>query len=217
MNLNRTETVLNRCREIMSERINVMLLHVFGYAEALMHERASREKGSAGGKLYTDGVRVIRLKKHEMQTRFKNSFTLLFQNQVRNLVRGGNNTDVKFVKDASKFQVNGNNGQDHETLQSTVEQVRGDCHLALLNLDNRISQMLQDARIDSSNNPFRPETIFDAFWESCRDSEIKPEIRMMLLKLFEHFMALELGYLYEDLNTYLARQDIESRQEPQLS
>lgn len=214
MNLNRPETVLNRCREIMSERINDILVHMYKYAEALCRERASMQKDKADEKLYQDAVRIIRLKKYEMRSRFKSHFTSLYQSQVRNLIRG---VDHDATKEIIKSSSNGNNGLEYKTLQSTMQQVSNDCHLALMSLDNRINRMLQHGRMAPITNPLRPEIIFDAFWESCRDTEIKPEIRILLVSLFDHFMALELGYLYEDINSWLARQDLEADRQHQLN
>lgn len=48
-----------------------------------------------------------------------------------------------------------------------------------------------------------PETVFEAFWEEGRDAAIKPEVRLLLINMFEKYVALDLKYLYEDLNIYL--------------
>lgn len=51
---------------------------------------------------------------------------------------------------------------------------------------------------NSSNqvdNPVQPDVVYEAFWESCREVEIKPDIRLVLFNLFEKYVAFELKYI----------------------
>lgn len=73
-----------------------------------------------------------------------------------------------------------------------------------------MSSLLETVTVNRLDNPMQPEMVFEAFWESYRDIKIKPEIRLLLVELFKKYVALELKYLYEDLNSYLAGQGLSS-------
>lgn len=207
MHSNKYETLLGQCRDIMVRHINTSMSSMINNVEDTLISMAVKERANATAAKYIDAVRVMRLKKYEIQVRFKNRYLSLYQYQLRNFIRKQDSTDItlsrvghkSFNKDADK--------KESKALESTMETVRQDCHTALLNLDNKLGKLLQNIDYDHVNNPLMPETIFEAFWESCRDADIKPEIRLLLINMFEKYVALELKYLYEDLNTYLENQD----------
>jgi len=177
--------------------------------EDALLKMAVQERAGATAAKYIDAIRIMRLKKYEIQVRFKNRYIALYQYQVRNFIRSRDNTDVTLSRVGHKSFHKEADKNESKVLESTIEKVRLDCHTALLNLDNKFGKLLQDVKYDNVNNPLMPEMIFEAFWESCRDADIKPEIRLLLIDMFEKYVALELKYLYEDLNTYLANQELE--------
>lgn len=209
MYTNKHETLFNHCREIMVRHINCTMSTMINNVEDALLKLAVREKASATASSYIDAVRIMRLKKYEIQVRFKNRYLSLYQYQVRNFFRNNENTDITLSKVGHKSFNKDAGGEESKALESTVGKVRQDCHAALLNLDNKIGKLLNNYDLDNYNNPLMPETIFEAFWESCRDAEIKPEIRLLLINMFEKYVALELKYLYEDLNTYLENQGLD--------
>jgi len=209
MNPNKQETLFNHCREIMVRHINTSMSSMINNVEDALVKMAVRERAGATAAKYIDAVRVMRLKKYEIQVRFKNRYLSLYQYHLRNFIRNQDNTDITLSRVGHKSFSKDADRKESRALESTVEKVRQDCHTALLNLDNKIGMLLKNIEFNNDNNPLMPETIFEAFWESCRDAEIKPEVRLLLISMFEKYVALELKYLYEDLNTYLDNQDLD--------
>lgn len=194
----------------MVRHINTTMSSMINNVEDALIKLAVREKANATATKYIDAVRIMRLKKYEIQVRFKNRYLSLFQYQVRNIFRNNNeNTDITLSKVGHQSFNKDTDSEESRALESTVGKVRQDCHAALLNLDNKIGKLLNNVDLDNYNNPLMPETIFEAFWESCRDAEINPEVRLLLISMFEKYVALELKYLYEDLNTYLENQSLD--------
>ena len=203
---NKHVTLLNQCREIMVRHINTSMSSMINNAEDTLLSMAVRERASATAAKYIDAVRIMRLKKYEIQVRFKNRYLSLYQFRVRNFIRRQDSTDITLSRIGHKSFNKEADKKESKALESTIEAVRQDCHTALLNLDNKLGKLLLNIEYDHVNNPLMPETIFEAFWESCRDADIKPEVRLLLINMFEKYVALELKYLYEDLNTYLENQ-----------
>ena len=208
MYTNKQETLFNHCREIMVRHINTTMSSMINNVEDALIKMAVKERANATAAKYIDAVRIMRLKKYEIQVRFKNRYLSLYQYQVRNFIRNNENTDITLSRIGHKSFSKDAGNKESKALESTVKKVRQDCHAALLNLDNKIGKLLNNIEFNN-NNPLMPETIFEAFWESCRDAEINPEIRLLLISMFEKYVALELKYLYEDLNTYLENQNLE--------
>lgn len=203
---NKHVTLLNQCREIMVRHINTSMSSMINNVEDTLLSMAVRERASATAAKYIDAVRIMRLKKYEIQVRFKNRYLSLYQFRVRNFIRRQDSTDITLSRIGHKSFNKEADKKESKALESTIEAVRQDCHTALLNLDNKLGKLLLNIEYDHVNNPLMPETIFEAFWESCRDADIKPEVRLLLINMFEKYVALELKYLYEDLNTYLENQ-----------
>lgn len=207
MHTNKQETLFNHCREIMVRHINSTMTSMISNVEDALIKMAVKEKANATAAKYIDAVRIMRLKKYEIQVRFKNRYLSLYQYHVRNIIRNNENTDITLSRVGHKSFSKEADKMESKALESTVKKVREDCHAALLSLDNKIGKLMNE--IELNNNPLMPETIFEAFWESCRDAEINPEVRLLLISMFEKYVALELKYLYEDLNTYLENQNLD--------
>ncbi len=173
--------------------------------EDTLYDLAKNEKSNEKASQYRDAVRIIRLKKYEILVRFKNRFTSIYQYRVRNCVKK-QYADCTLSKVGHISFTEEKDTVEGKALESTVDKVNEDCQSALLNLDKKLNNLLEGVDISYLGNPLRPESIFEAFWESCRDIDIKPEIRLLLVRLFERYVALELKYLYEDLNSYLSDQ-----------
>jgi hypothetical protein len=82
--------------------------------------------------------------------------------------------------------------------------VREECRAALSSLDKQFSILLDDMDdLDEVENPVQPEVILEAFWESCRDVDAEPDIRVLLVQLFEQHVVAELQSMYEEVGSYL--------------
>ncbi|MEE9552438.1 MAG: DUF1631 family protein [Gammaproteobacteria bacterium] len=209
MNINETEIILHECRELMIRRISSSMSKMMNEAEDTLFDMASKEKGTAKASQYFDAVRIIRIKKDEMLIRFEKRFDTLFKHSLWNSIANANHTEVTLSKVGHSSFVKAAKSAEGEMLEAAVSKVKVDCKYALLNLDKKISGLLEDVEIDHIDNPMQPETVFEAFWESCRDVKMKTELRLVLVNLFEKYVALDLKYLYEDLNTYLSEKNIE--------
>lgn len=189
----------------MTSRISLSMTVMMNNVEDTLFDMATNERGTARASEYLDAVRVLRMKKYEIQVRFKNRFVSLFQFRVRNLVRN-RKSDMTLSKIGHTSFLKSLDSVEGKMIKVTVDKVRNDCQTALLNLDRRICSLLEDIDVEECENPMQPETVIEAFWESCRDIDIKPGIRQVLVDLFEKYVALDLKYLYEDLNTHLSKQ-----------
>ncbi len=206
MNEEFTETVLHKCRELMSERISSSMATMMKEAEAKLHDMAAKEKSLGKAAQYYNAIRLLRVKQHEMQVRFEKRFTLLFKYRTENFLNFRDDTDITLSKVGhSSFVKESDNTKEKKALENSVYKVKQDCRSVLLNIDKKMSILIKDTNINYSENPMQPETIFEAFWESCRDIEMKDDVRLLFINLFEKSIMLDLQYIYEDLNVELAQ------------
>ena len=205
MNQVQTEKILQECSEFMTQRISSSMLAMMNKAEDTLFDMASKEKGTAKSAQYFDAVRLIRTKKDEMQVRFAKRFVTLFKYSVWNSIVNSDRSDFTLSKVGHSSFVKESNSDEGKMLEDAIIKVKVDCKYALLNLDKRIGTLLENIDVYVVENPMQPETVFEAFWESCRDVKMRPEVRLLFVNLFEKFVGFELKYLYEDLNSYLAQ------------
>jgi len=206
MNINLPESVFNQCGEFVSERICSSMALMMQNVEDTLYDLASHEPSATKASQYFDAVRIIRLKKHEIQVRFKNRFISLYQFNVRNFIRHQQLSDTTLSTVGHNSFLKNSDSPAGKAMESTVLKVNQECYSALLNLDRKICDLLEDVDMKHLGNPLRPELVFEAFWESCRDLDFKPEVRLLLVNLFERYVGFELKYIYEELNTQLNHQ-----------
>jgi len=167
---------------------------------------AAKEKSLGKAAQYYNAIRLLRVKQHEMQVRFEKRFTLLFKYRTENFLNFRDDTDITLSKVGhSSFVKESDNTKEKKALENSVYKVKQDCRSVLLNIDKKMSILIKDTNINYSENPMQPETIFEAFWESCRDIEMKDDVRLLFINLFEKSIMLDLQYIYEDLNVELAQ------------
>lgn len=199
------QALLHECRDMMTRHMRSSVSRMISHVEDTLFELASREKGSMKASNYIDAVREVRLKKQEIQVRFENRFIALFEN------------DLKRFAPSRDYAVEGLHIEDDHWLNtSTTERqalgdvvtvIRDECRTVLSALDKKVSLLLNDVGTDEIHNPLQPESVIEAFWESCRDIKAGTEIRLLLVQLLERHIASELHVLYDELDLYLTTQD----------
>jgi len=199
-----SDILLKECREFMTYRMRSSMSRMMGNVEDSLFEMATHDSRSAQASHYIEAVREIRMKKREIQVRFENRFMSLFDEGVRQIKEGNRMNIFSQVHLDYATKVVDMNIAETRAIENTMERVRSECRSALSDLDKHVSILLDAQEFDHFDNPMQPKTVFDAFWESCRDIQAGADIRLILVQMFEKHVASDLQSLYEDLNSLFA-------------
>ena len=186
----------------MRSSVSRMIRHV----EDTLFELAFKEQGTVKTSSYIDVVREVRLKKQEIHVRFENRFIALFENDLRRFAHSRDYA-VEGLHIEDDHWLN-TSDSEKQALGDVVSVIRNECRTVLSELDKKVSMLLDDVDADEIHNPLQPESVIEAFWESCRDIKANSEIRLLLVKLLERHIASELHTLYDEVDLYLTTQDV---------
>ena len=188
-------TLLGECREMMTDRLSGAMFVMLNRADDVLFDLVQKS-GPSEHRFYFDAMRELRLKRTSIETGFKESFVNLF------------NKEINISPDAVDSDTSGDNDREidiEETiaLTSTVGKIKHDCHNALISLDQRITSLLSEISVNKRHNPIRPETVCHAFHMACQPIESGIEIKLILFKLFEKYVVVELQNVYTDIDSLL--------------
>ena len=204
MNQEYSSVVLQKCRDLMAERVNMSMTAMINEAEERLNDMASKEKSLGKAVQYYDAIRLLRIKQHEIQIRFEKRFVSIFQYRAENFLKFRNDTNITLSKVGhSSFAKDDNNIEEKKIIKNSIINIKQDCRSVLLNIDRKMGALIKDTEVNFSDNPLQPETIFEAFWESCRDIKMKNHVRVLLVNLFEKYITLDVKKIYEELDSQL--------------
>ena len=204
MNQENSSIVLQKCRELMTERVNSSMAAMINEAADTLNDMASKEKSLGKAVQYYDAIRLLRIKQHEIQIRFEKRFISIFQYRAENFLNFRNDTDITLSKVGhSSFSKGDNYIEEKKIINNSIINIKQDCRSVLLNIDRKMGALIKDTDVNFADNPLQPETIFEAFWESCRDIRMKNHVRLLLVNLFEKYITSDVKNIYEDLDNQL--------------
>gem|GEM_PF-4601536 len=172
----------------MADRLRASLNLMLKQAEARLFDMVLEKEGLGHTPRYINAIREMRMKNGEIQIRFENRFTALFQQKLEHL-----SIPIEYSTMTTT--------PEKAALGHAAGRVREECREVLSSLDKQFSDMLED--MDEDENPVQPELIMEAFWETCRDVKAEPEIRVLLVKMFEEYVTADLRDVYADIGHYL--------------
>ena len=199
------QALLHECRDLMTRRMRSSVSRMIHHVEDTLFELAAQERGTNKATEYIDAIREMRLKKQEIQVRFENRFIALFENDLQRFSPGRN-----YAIEGLHIEDNhwpDTTDSEKQALGNAAGVIRDECRTVLAELDKKVGVLLDNVETGDIHNPLQPETVIEAFWESCRDIRAGTEIRLLLVQLFEKYVTAELRELYGELDLYLNGQD----------
>ncbi len=191
--------LLRECRTVMCGRMRRSIGAMLHQANDVLSELALKDGGNVADSPYFDAIREIQSRRREIELRFENRFTSLFDDALsRSLNREAKPGDGREGSPVAPH-AGGSDGSDE-----AVSRIRASCRQSLLALDKRVSTLL-NRDMYASLNPMRPELVYEAFRGVCGDLKSGDAIQQVLLGLFERYVALNLEGVYREVDSLLAR------------
>lgn len=194
--------LLSECRELMTDRLSQSLSVMLDKADDVLFDLVQKSD-TTNHHFYFNAMREVRLKRTSIETGFKEYFSNLFNISVNiDANRDHANAQSRSATD-NEIDI-----EESIAIASTVGKVRHDCHNALLALDQRMGELLSGMKVERKQSPLRPETVCKAFQEACYNIESGIEIKLILFKLFERYVASGLQNIYTDIDSFLTERKV---------
>jgi hypothetical protein len=89
-----------------------------------------------------------------------------------------------------------------------TEKIRKSCDEELSAIDQRVRVLVNDAALESDDNPFSPQAIADGYRLACRQVEFDLAQRKVMLELFDDAMLDAIAECYQKVNDLLVQEGI---------
>ena len=203
------DTILNQCRDLVCERLTDSVTAMFDKVQEKLTAQANETQNKDDKELFTNARDKALANREAAEQHFRTRYLKEFQQRSNKAKKIGQNfSDVDF----SSLEL-GLVGEDdlEETLKfnNMAAKLRRFCDEELNALDQRVGVLLGDADLQSEDNPFSPQAICDAYKHTTRqvDSE-SIKVRLVMLKLFDDFVADDIRSIYKDVNELLVKNSI---------
>ncbi len=203
------DSILGQCRDLVCERLTDSVVAMFDKVEEKLTAHANETQNKEEKDLYVDARDKSLAKREAAEQQFRTRYLKEFQQR--------SNKAKKIGQSFSDFDMSslelGLVGEDdlEETLKfsNMAAKLRRFCDEELNALDQRVGVLLGDADLQSEDNPFSPQAICDAYKHSCRQVDADSvKVRLVLLKLFDDFVADDIRSIYKDVNELLVKNSI---------
>lgn len=202
-----SDILLAECREFLVDRMRTSVTRMMIHMEDALFEKAAVDSSTRPAEVshYIDAVREIRMKKREIQVRFENRFISLYDRHLRELRAG------KPGAGAPDPAWPAYDPADAGTIENAMETARAECRASLSVLDRHVGALLNRPDLENFTNPLQPDTVFDAFLDSCSDIYTGSDIRDILVEMFRRYVVADLHDVYVDLNILFESYKVSAR------
>lgn len=179
------QTLLYECRELMTCHLKQSLPNMMDEIDDVLLDIAVKTTSANERTKYFNAVHEMREKRHNIERTCLKNFNELFE---ENLHSG--NREINTLEGNTHEEPKDDNAM---AMTNTVNKVKSNCHQALLNLDERLCQILDSDVPGLSENPVSPEIVCQVFYNACELIDTGAEIRLIIFKYFEKYVASELN------------------------
>lgn len=196
--------LLRECREVVTRTLSASLVRMMSKVDDALFELAEKAESNSVQSLYFDAMREVRLKRASMEIGFKAQLIEGFNREIRK-----ENDTAEPIATASPLMEE-LDLVEHDALEETlavsnmVSKIAISCKEELGLLNRRIGFLLNDPELTRAKNPIGPEVVCNAFREACGDVESGIKVKLIIMKLFDRYVATEaMQALYRDINKVL--------------
>ncbi|HEY0333846.1 MAG TPA: DUF1631 domain-containing protein [Stenotrophomonas sp.] len=164
------------------------------------------ERAGASQLLFLDGMRELRRRREEINSRFRSQIETSWQSleQGRPLsaeaALSGQTATAGSLSLVPEHEL-----ESRLAVRNLASVLQRECKPVLALIDRRLGWIAGGMELDADTNPIGPEHIGVAIHEAFATSDLAPEVRLVLIKLCERDLAEPIGRLYRGLDELLAK------------
>jgi len=198
---------LVKLREAIKQRVHMLLRTLFESADDALFAMADKAGTNNEQTLYFDAMRELRLQK-------KHIATTVVKNLIRSFNDVGNYRTSSLSQESSVTEldkldlVQNDDLEIHVAVEGMVNRLRSTSGQSLDEFQVRVQSLLSPQTIAADQTPGSPEMLCDSFVEGCAGLDIEIRARLVVLKLFEKFVLVEMASVYSDANQQLVKQGV---------
>ena len=202
------EALLAGCREKAAARLAGVVAAFMPKVDDALFDLADKAVGIGKQTLYFDAMREVRRKRPDIES----SFVAAFRRDFDAMARGDSASGPSPVEDELQglelSLVDNDELEEDLAAGNAAAKITAACQDELLVLEQRMAVLLGKPEVSSDENPMAPKLICNAFKGATEQVEAETEIKLIVFKLFERAVALEMKGIYEEINRHLAENGV---------
>ena len=197
-----TPAVLERVKKDTTRMLARRLQNLFQNADNALFEKADRAATDAEKNIYFDSMRIIRLRRADIQQNYLHAYTRSWSAMLSGTpVAATNNLQPTVTERLSTLSHN-----DIEIVVAAADistKVTTRYLLPLTKLTKRLETVCA-REIEPELNPLSPQSLNQNFVSAITPLEVDIKVRVIFLQLFERFVAEDLADVYDWANEVLS-------------
>jgi hypothetical protein len=197
-----TRPLVTELRELLATRLGHALHRMMEKVDDALFELAEKSENMQSQSLYFDAMREVRLKRASIEEGFRAHFRQSFDARVAgtgDAAQGGPDGSTPLAWGL----VDDEAVEEQIAVNNLADKVSHGCREELYALDQRLRALLAAGADSTWTQPVTPELVCEAIRRAVADLQSGLKIRLIILKLFDRYVAAELAVIYHDCNEWL--------------
>lgn len=189
---------------LMQEHCSQRLIALFDQADDRLFELADRAESNAEQESYFEAMRLIRLQQQAICQRYNNNIT----EGLNARAAAKQTSDEQECDIASLSLIQNDDLEIQVAIAGMASRAAGQSPIAMRELGTRLDYLLKTALNNEEGNPLAPRKLAENFVAACADVDVEISLKLVLFKLFEKQVLVDLDGLYASCNAYLKAQNV---------
>ncbi len=202
------EVLLAGCRDKAAARLASVVAAFMPKVDDALFDLADKAVGIGKQTVYFDAMREVRRKRPDIES----SFVAAFRRDYDATARGDGDSSPSPVDDELRglelSLVDNDELEEDLAAGNAAAKIAATCQDELLTLEQRMAVLLNKPELSSAEDPLAPKLICNAFKGATEQVEAETEVKLIVFKLFERAVALEMKSIYEEINRHLAENGV---------
>ncbi|TCK18981.1 uncharacterized protein DUF1631 [Thiogranum longum] len=173
-----------------------------------LFSRAEKAESNMVQTQYFDAMRELRIIRKDIEGDFLTQFKSHFDRGIPRPSLQNSTSGLGMDGDSDLGLIDKNDLEEDLAVSNMVNKIRSHCVQSLYALDKRIGFLIGDLDLERFENPVGPEAICNAFREAADRIETGLEIRLVIFKLFDKHVGVNIDALYRELNQHLVKMEV---------
>lgn len=199
---------LKKVRGQASKLLASMLASMFDNADDVLFELADKAINNADQTMFFDSMREVRIKREVMESRFAEKIRDNFKNCYRNTADQSGQSPQSELSNDSLSLVQDDELEESVAIRGMVSKVNNLFGESLQQLIQRMDSLLNNVSLSEETNPLGPQSLCDAFQHACTELEVDIRAKLVVYKLFEKFVLIELAEVYDWSNQFMIQNGV---------
>jgi len=178
-----------------------LMQSMFDSADDRLFEMAEKADNNADQSVYFDSMRIVRLKRKEIESDYRKNIENLFSDfwnpkpAIQETDLNDNNLSCENLSLMEDVDL-----EESLAISTLTSKIRNNYAQEIHAIEQRLIQIAPGIEINSQTNPLDPENLCAAFRDATDTLDTEIKIKLIIYKLFDQHINETIGNLYQTIN-----------------